>query len=73
MSLDADTVRRVASLARIRMEPAELARMEAETAALRREQLDQKHQIATLTRQMATLLDWLSTPLASGPKMSPPT
>ena len=30
MSLDADTVRRVASLARIRMEPAELARMEAE-------------------------------------------
>jgi len=30
MSLDADTVRRVASLARIRMEPAELSRMEAE-------------------------------------------
>ena len=30
MSLDADTVRRVASLARIRMEPAELARIEAE-------------------------------------------
>ena len=30
MSLDADTVRRVASLARIRMEPPELARMEAE-------------------------------------------
>lgn len=30
MPLDADTVRRVASLARIRMEPAELARMEAE-------------------------------------------
>ena len=30
MSLDADTVRRVASLARIRMEPAELDRMEAE-------------------------------------------
>ena len=30
MSLDADTVRRVASLARIRMEAAELARMEAE-------------------------------------------
>jgi aspartyl-tRNA(Asn)/glutamyl-tRNA(Gln) amidotransferase subunit C len=30
MSLDADTVRRVASLARIRMEPVELARMEAE-------------------------------------------
>ena len=30
MSLDADTVRRVASLARLRMEPAELARMEAE-------------------------------------------
>ena len=30
MSLDAETVRRVASLARIRMERAELARMEAE-------------------------------------------
>jgi aspartyl-tRNA(Asn)/glutamyl-tRNA(Gln) amidotransferase subunit C len=30
MSLDAETVRRVASLARIRMEPVELARMEAE-------------------------------------------
>ena len=30
MSLDADTVRRVASLACLRMEPAELARMEAE-------------------------------------------
>jgi aspartyl-tRNA(Asn)/glutamyl-tRNA(Gln) amidotransferase subunit C len=30
MSLDADTVRRVASLARIRLEPAELTRMEAE-------------------------------------------
>ena len=30
MSLDADMVRRVASLARIRMEPPELARMETE-------------------------------------------
>jgi aspartyl-tRNA(Asn)/glutamyl-tRNA(Gln) amidotransferase subunit C len=30
MSLDANTVRRVAALARIRMEPAELDRMEAE-------------------------------------------
>jgi chromosome segregation ATPase len=49
------------------------ARIETEIAASRQEQLDQRHQIATLTQQVATLLDWLSAPLAPESGTSLPT